>query len=444
MLIALVWICAPAYGAADHSSFKAADAAAEKAELVSPRISPDEAFEQMKAGNLRFAADKAIHPHTDLSRLKQAGTENQGNHAFATVLTCSDSRIPVERIFDAGIMDIFVVRVAGNVCNGDQAGSIEYGLAHVNTPLLVVMGHTQCGAVTAVAQALQGKAHTLERNIPGMIAGIEPAVKRVMQSEEGMNGKNLIDKAIEENVWQAIENLFLSSPRTRELVTTDKVKVVAAVYDVGTGRVRWLPDSKVYRLLGRTESDPKRAINAFADGGHGEEHAAAPKVSTIRAVAGHAAEPAHAESAHGEKPHGKVPEDSHGAAKPADPHKEVAVDTKKKPAAAPADKKVAEKNAHGDKADDKHGHGDVDKDKEDDKHGAAAKDDEKDKEDGHAEAAPAAPAKSKPWMLIGIAGGILVAGVVLMLMAMKGSKAAATAAAGAPAADAHGHAPAAH
>jgi len=85
---------------------------------------------------------KSNYPHTDAARLIQAGKENQGDHAYATVITCSDSRVPVEHIFDAGIMDIFVIRVAGNVCDVDEIGSIEYGLAHVHTPVLVVLGHT--------------------------------------------------------------------------------------------------------------------------------------------------------------------------------------------------------------------------------------------------------------------------------------------------------------
>ena len=103
-------------------------------------------------GNIRFVEGKSQHPHTDSARLIQAGKENQANHAYATVITCSDSRVPVERIFDAGIMDTFVIRVAGNVIDTDEAGSIEYGLAHVNTPVLVVLGHTQCGAILATLE----------------------------------------------------------------------------------------------------------------------------------------------------------------------------------------------------------------------------------------------------------------------------------------------------
>ena len=95
----------------------------------SGKPSADEALALLKAGNLRFARREPEHPHTDAERLALAAAEDQGNHAYATVLACSDSRVPVERIFDAGVMDLFVIRVAGNVCNADELGSIEYALA---------------------------------------------------------------------------------------------------------------------------------------------------------------------------------------------------------------------------------------------------------------------------------------------------------------------------
>ena len=198
----------------------------------------------LKDGNARFVAGKSKHPHSNAARLTPAGKENQGNHAYATFISCSDSRVPVERIFDAGIMDIFVVRVAGNVINGDEAGSIEYGLAHVNTPVLVVLGHTQCGAVTAVTDAVQGHGHALERNIPQLVESIAPAVKRAMTQHPEAQGKDVVPFGIEENVWQGIENLFLTSPATRELVKSGKVKVVGAIYDVGTGKIKGYPKQR--------------------------------------------------------------------------------------------------------------------------------------------------------------------------------------------------------
>lgn len=230
--------------------------------------SPDAIVKMMQDGNARFVAGQSTNPHTDAARLIQAGKENQGDHAYATVIACSDSRVPVERIFDAGVMDIFVIRVAGNVVDGDEAGSIEYGLAHVNTPVLVVLGHTQCGAVTAVTDEVQGHGHALERNIPLLVDNIVPAVKRAMAAHPEVQGKEIIPFGIEENVWQGIEDLFMRSPATRELVKSGKTKVVGAIYEVGTGKVQWLAEAKVSEILQKVESDPAKAVDAPPAAGH--------------------------------------------------------------------------------------------------------------------------------------------------------------------------------
>jgi len=227
--------------------------------------SPDAAIKMLQEGNARFVANKSIHPHTDTNRLIQAGKENQGDHAYATVITCSDSRVPVERVFDAGVMDIFVIRVAGNVVDVDEAGSIEYGLAHVNTPVLVVLGHTQCGAVTAVTGVVEGHGHPLERNIPPLVDNIIPAVKKAIADHPDKHGKDVVPYGIEENVWQGISDLFMSSPASRELVKSGKVKVVGAIYDVGTGKIDWLPEAKTTEILDKVEKDSTRAMNAMAE-----------------------------------------------------------------------------------------------------------------------------------------------------------------------------------
>lgn len=229
---------------------------------------PEQCLTMLKEGNQRFAEGKATNPHSDLSRVTLSGKENQGNYAFATVLGCSDSRVPIERIFDAGVMDIFVVRVAGNVVDGDEAGSIEYGLAHVNTPLLVVLGHTQCGAVTAVTNGVQGHGHPLEINIPALVDNIEPAVRRAMATHPEAKGDDVIPYGIEENVWQGIEDLFMRSPATRELVKSGKSKVVGAIYDVTSGKVNWLADAKTKEILAKVEANPARQMKAMAEGEH--------------------------------------------------------------------------------------------------------------------------------------------------------------------------------
>ena len=255
--------------------------------LASAKPDAEEALSFLKKGNERFVSGTSTYPHIDRKRLLQAGKEDQGDHAYATVITCSDSRVPVERIFDAGVMDTFVIRVAGNVVDGDEAGSIEYGLAHVKTPILVVLGHTQCGAVTAVTHSIHGTGHSLERNIPPLVDNIEPAVRRAIEANPQLHGDAVIPAGIVENVWQGIEDLFMTSPSSRDLVKSGAAKVVGAIYDVGTGKVNWLPEAKVAAILSRVEVNPDRAMNVMADGGH-EEHqeASAPQSSETDETSG--------------------------------------------------------------------------------------------------------------------------------------------------------------
>jgi len=250
--------------AAQQESEAHMEVTGEKKAAAYEKPSPAEALEMLKSGNQRFYSGQAIHPHTDDSRLALAGMEDQGKYAYATVIACSDSRVPVELIFDAGVMDIFVVRVAGNVCDTDEAGSIEYGLAHVHTPVLAVLGHTQCGAVTAVTRAINGEGHKLERNIPPLVANIAPAVKRAQAKYEGLQGDAIIPHAIEENVWQAIEDLFMRSPAVRSLVRDGSVMVVGAIYDVGTGRIDWLDTEEVDKILAYVEASPEKATEPYA------------------------------------------------------------------------------------------------------------------------------------------------------------------------------------
>ena len=213
--------------------------------------SPEEALAKLKQGNERFRAGRSEHPRQDARRLAQAAREKQSDHAYATIISCSDSRVPVEMIFDAGIMDLFVVRVAGNVMKTDEAGSIEYGTAHVYTPILVVMGHTQCGAVAAVTKMVQGASMDLERNIPPLVAPIIPAVKKAMHDHPEAEGLAVVPYATEENVWMGIEALFRESPSTVKLVKQGKVKVIGAIYDLADGKVTWLPEKKVADILAR-------------------------------------------------------------------------------------------------------------------------------------------------------------------------------------------------
>ena len=271
------------------------------------KLSPDEILNQLSEGNRRFVAGQSEHPHTDHARLIQAGSENQGDHAVVTVITCSDSRVPVERLFDAGVMDVFVIRVAGNVCDTDEIGSIEYGLAHVNTPVLVVLGHTQCGAVTAVSKAANGEHLDLELNIPALVDNIGPAVDRTKHDHPGLTGSEFVERATQENVWQSISDLYKGSPATRKLVGDGHVKVVGAVYDVGTGQVNWLDQNKPEALLAAAINDPTSETSIFA-GGAANTH--------NNHVADSHAQPAHGGDAHAKPAHAIIELASHAEVTP--------------------------------------------------------------------------------------------------------------------------------
>ena len=195
--------------------------------------SADEVIEILKSGNQRFVNQEQMFPNLDEKVRKKNATD--GQHPYATIIGCSDSRVPIEYIFDAGIGEIFVIRVAGNVVNIDEAGSIEYGVDHLHTPVLVVLGHTNCGAVTAVARG-----DHVHGNIPGLVENIKPAVEKAKSTCGHEFSHHLLNKSIENNVFQSIEDLFSISSTSLDLVKAGKLKVVGAIYDIETGSVEWL------------------------------------------------------------------------------------------------------------------------------------------------------------------------------------------------------------
>jgi carbonic anhydrase len=213
---ALLLLCAPVF-----------------ASSAGPAVTADQALTLLKEGNGRFVADKEDHPNQGFTA--RAQTSAKGQTPFACVLSCSDSRAPVEILFDRGIGDIFVIRVAGNVANIDEIASMEYGTDHLNVPLLVVLGHSQCGAVTAVAQ--KAEAHG---NIPYLLKSIIPAVETAKKQDPKASGETLVNLAIKANIWQAIEDIFKNSPVIGGRVKDGKLKVIGASYQLDTGKVTWL------------------------------------------------------------------------------------------------------------------------------------------------------------------------------------------------------------
>ena len=198
-----------------------------------PGVSPEQAMQNLKDGNHRFYSGPRSYPNLDQKRRDLTSTK--GQHPFATVIACSDSRVPVEHLFDAGIGDIFTIRVAGNVCDTDEIGSIEYGVVHLQTPILVVLGHSSCGAVTAVTRGDE-----VHGSIPPLVDNIIPAAKKAKKKHGNEFTPELLDSAIKLNVWNSIEELYKKSHGTVELVKNKKLDVVGAIYNLDTGTVEWL------------------------------------------------------------------------------------------------------------------------------------------------------------------------------------------------------------
>jgi len=195
--------------------------------------SSHDSLAMLKEGNARFVAGKPDGRHRDKARRME--TCEHGQSPAAILVSCSDSRVPPEIIFDSGIGDLFVVRVAGNICGVSEMGSIEYAVERLRVPLLVVKGHSKCGAVRAVVNQEPVKGSLLS-----IAQRIAPAVKKIVDRKPELSGDNLVDECSKENVWQQIENLFLESAVVRDAVTLGHVDVIGAYYDLERGDVSWM------------------------------------------------------------------------------------------------------------------------------------------------------------------------------------------------------------
>ena len=190
--------------------------------------SADAVLTELKAGNAHHVAKKYQRPHQTAAR-QHALASGQSPHC--AILTCADSRVPPEIVFDEGLGDIFDVRVAGNVAGDDETASLEYAAEHLHVPLIVVMGHTHCGAVSA---ALEGG--TLPGKLPNLMAALRPAVDQSAH-EPG----DRLDNAVRDNVVHVVEQLRAATPVLSDLVEKGKLRIVGAVYSLETGKVEWLP-----------------------------------------------------------------------------------------------------------------------------------------------------------------------------------------------------------
>ncbi len=182
------------------------------------------ALKRLTDGNARYVSHKEKHPHLDEHRLKEVA---KGQHPYATILTCADSRVSPELMFDEGLGDLFVIRVAGNVVDDVVLGSIEYGAAHLHTPVIMVLGHERCGAVGAAVKNVVEPGH-----ISSLVTRILPAV-RAAKKQEG----DLVENSVRANVELVVGQIKAAEPVIAELVLAGKCKVVGARYDLDDGSV---------------------------------------------------------------------------------------------------------------------------------------------------------------------------------------------------------------
>jgi carbonic anhydrase len=191
-------------------------------------ITPEQALARLMEGNKRYTSSHLNHPHESADWRHSL---SKAQHPFATILACADSRVPPELLFDAGLGDLFVVRVAGNIASDAVLGSIEYAAEHLGTSVILVMGHESCGAVQAAIGGGEPKTH-IER----LTSAIDPAVARA-KKEKG----DLIANAVRLNVEMVVEQIRTSKPILADLAAKGRVKVAGAVYDLDSGVVNLLP-----------------------------------------------------------------------------------------------------------------------------------------------------------------------------------------------------------
>jgi carbonic anhydrase len=199
---------------------------------IQSTISPEDALNRLKEGNERFVANRKAT--RDL--LQQVAETSEGQYPFAIVLGCVDSRVPPEVIFDQGIGDIFSARIAGNFVNEDILGSMEFATKVAGARLILVLGHTQCGAIMgAVDDAQLG-------NLTGMLAKLMPAVEASLSTDKSKssNDAGFVQTVTQKNVELTLEAIKANSPVLKEMLDTGEIQLVGGLYDVKTGKVSFM------------------------------------------------------------------------------------------------------------------------------------------------------------------------------------------------------------
>jgi len=203
-------------------------------------ISAEDALERLREGNRRFVSDE-VSDETLASREHRAGAAAPQN-PFAIILACSDSRVPTELIFDRGIGDLFVIRVAGNIVAPSQIGSIEFAAKQFNTRLVVVLGHSNCGAIIATLQELALKDSHRSPNLRAIVDRVRPALEPVLEDDCDVDDEAVISTCVRANIRASVVKLQNGSLILERLIESDDLKIVGAEYSIETGNIEFFED----------------------------------------------------------------------------------------------------------------------------------------------------------------------------------------------------------
>jgi len=205
-------------------------------------ISARDALERLQEGNLRFVSNVR---GSDALLLHRRAELPMSQEPFAIILGCSDARVPAEIVFDQGLGDLFVIRVAGNIVAPSQVGSVEFAAARFGTRLVVVLGHSQCGAILATLDALQRPSDNQSRNLQAIVDRVRPSVEGLLATDLRHDLNALVKQAVRANIRTAVDHLRHGSQLLEQLIQNEGLLVVGAEYSLETGVVEFLDEVPV-------------------------------------------------------------------------------------------------------------------------------------------------------------------------------------------------------
>ncbi len=194
-------------------------------------------LDQLNSGNKRFVAGEGLNGDVSPQRRLQL---TDGQSPKAVVVGCADSRVPVELIFDQGLGELFVIRVAGNIVDESVLGSVEFAVSHLGCKLVIVLGHSSCGAVKATLHEVNQPSGDLSPSLRSIVNAIEPAVRSLMTHSTELTEENLTEQAIQSNVRQSLLQIYQKSQGIQSAVNDRNLSIVGAIYDLETGTVKWI------------------------------------------------------------------------------------------------------------------------------------------------------------------------------------------------------------